>query len=68
MMTGRPRTFLWHSVLGKPFPMIVFEDPRVGCASLVPIAGTERKLDPSDTRSLDRLARDYPAPKIAEAS
>lgn len=58
----RPRTFLWHSVLGIPFPMIVFDDPRVGCADLVPMRGTEIKLDPDDKRTLTHLAADHPAP------
>lgn len=58
----RPRTFLWHSVLGKPMPMIIYE-PRVGCADLIAIPNTELKLDPDDARTLDQLAADYPAPK-----
>lgn len=67
MVDRRPRSFLWHSVLGIAFPMIVYEDPRVGCAGLVPISGTERRLHQDDTRTLDQLAADYPAPKLETA-
>lgn len=62
MTDSRPRTFLWANRNGVPFPQIVFE-PRVGCAELPVIKGTEIKLDPDDTRTLDQLAADYPAPK-----
>ncbi|CAN7381922.1 hypothetical protein LJR220_003398 [Bradyrhizobium sp. LjRoot220] len=61
---GRPRTFLWITRNGIPFPQIVFDDPRVGCDGMTPIPGTEIKLDPSDTRGLGNLAFDYPAPKV----
>jgi hypothetical protein len=44
-------------------PLIVYE-PRVGCAGLIPIPNTELKLDPDDTRTLDQLAADYPAPVV----
>jgi len=62
-MTGRPRTFCWISRNGVPFPQIIFDDPRVGCENTAPIPGTEIKLAPDDTRPLDQLATDYPAPK-----
>lgn len=61
---NRPRTFLWISRNGIPFPQIIFEDPRVGCEGLTPIAGTEIKLDPSDTRTLTQLAAVYRALKM----
>lgn len=61
---NRPRTFCWVSRNGVPFPQIVFDDPRVGCAGSAPIA--EHKLDPSDARTLDQLAKTYPAPITAE--
>lgn len=61
---NRPRTFLWISRNGVPFPQIVFDDPRVGCEGLTPIAGI--KLDPDDNRTLDQLAADHPAPATAE--
>lgn len=61
---NRPRTFLWVSRNGIPFPQIVFEDPRVGCEGLTPIPGSERSLDPADARSLDDLASAYPAPMV----
>jgi hypothetical protein len=65
---SRPRTFVWVSRNGVPFPQIWFDDPRVGCAAEAPMPGTDRKLDPSDNRSLEQLAADHPAPISAEAS
>ena len=60
-LDNRPRTFCWVSRNGVSFPQIIFE-PRVGCEGLTVMPGTEIKLDPSDTRSLDKLAKNYPAP------
>ena len=62
-MSERHRTFLWVRRNGMPFPQIVFE-PRVGCADLPVIKGTEIKLEPDDKRPLDWLAAVYPAPKL----
>lgn len=64
-MTDRPRTFLWVNRNGVPFPQIVLDDPRVGCADLPVIPGASIKLEPDDTRSLDQLAAAYPAPVVA---
>jgi hypothetical protein len=64
---NRPRTFCWVSRNGVPFPQTIFDDPRVGCEHTVPMPGTEIKLEPDDTRTLDRLAADYPAPTTVEA-
>lgn len=58
----RPRTFCWVQSLRGPAPQIIFE-PRVGCASTTILPGASIKLDPADTRTLDQLAADYPAPK-----
>lgn len=65
---NRPRTFVWVTLNGVLFPQIIFDDPRVGCEGLPIVKGTERKLDPTDTRPLDWLAAVYPAPAIAEAT
>ena len=61
----RPRSFVWVERNGLRFPQIIFNDPRVGCERLPIVKGTERKLEPSDTRSLNQLAADYPAPSEA---
>jgi hypothetical protein len=61
---NRPRSFLWVSRNGVPFPQIVYDDPRVGCEGLAIVPGTERKLDPSEHYvGLDTLATKYPAPE-----
>lgn len=60
-LSARPRTFLWITRNGVPFPHIVFDDPRVGCEGMTLIKGTERKLHPDDGRPLSQLALDYPA-------
>ena len=64
-MTDRLRTFVWAWGLRGPQPQILFE-PRVGCEATRILV--ERKLDPADTRSLNELARDYPAPEIDHAA
>lgn len=63
MTEPRPRTFAWVWGTRGPAPYIIFDDPRVGCEHLNILAS--RKLDPTDTRSLDQLAHDYPAPAEA---
>lgn len=60
MVDARPRTFCWVSRNGVPFPQIIFDDPRVGCAGLTIIV--EHKLEPDDRRTLDDLAAALPAP------
>lgn len=60
MIAARPRSFCWVAGVAGPEPQVVFEDPRVGCASITFLAST--KLESTDTRSLTQLARDYPAP------
>lgn len=59
-MTGRPRTFCWVTGVAGPAPQLLYDDPRVGCDGLYILAS--HKLEPTDTRSLTQLARDYPAP------
>ncbi|MCC8967895.1 hypothetical protein H8A95_37700 [Bradyrhizobium sp. Pear76] len=61
MTDTRPRTFCWVWGLNGPAPQVLFDDPRVGCEGLTILAST--KLEPTDTRSLTQLARDYPAPQ-----
>jgi hypothetical protein len=61
MTDPRPRSFVWQrNIFGPPTPQIVFDDPRAGSLDIVPRA--EVALYPSDIRSLDELAKNYPAP------
>ena len=60
MTERRPRSFLWVIGPAGPCPQIVFDDPRTGCGGLQIIR--DEKLPIDDTRSLDELAADYPAP------
>ena len=67
-MIHRPRTFCWVWGARHPFPQIIFEDPRIGCASLKILPGSERKLSLDDGRSLDELAAEYPPPEVSDAA
>ncbi|QOZ25335.1 hypothetical protein [Bradyrhizobium sp. CCBAU 51753] len=62
MTDFRPRTFCWIGGVRGPAPQILFDDPRVGCEGLQILASI--RLEPTDTRSLDQLARDCPAPSV----
>lgn len=65
MTDTRPRSFIWQrNPFGPPTRQIVYDDPRVGSLDIKPVF--EVALDPDDIRTLDQLARDYPAPVEAD--
>ena len=60
MTDSRPRSFVWLEHNGQPLSQIWFDDPRIGCEGLSPIA--ERRLDPSEyALTLKELVERYPA-------
>lgn len=65
-MTTRPRTFCWVWGPLGPQPQIMFDDPRGGFAGARILSGAERKLELTDERTLDQLARAYPAPVLED--
>jgi len=60
MTDTRPRSFLWVMGPAGPYPQIAY-DPRVGFDGLKIIRDERLKI--GDMRSLDELAKAFPAPE-----